>query len=252
METARTVNRNRFLATAQSYEGYTANPDKTNVFGAQTGYNGTPWAGSYVDVIARESGILLPALVYPPAGLQVFERTRKIRRFSKPQPGDLVFYAFPTDGDFSVPHVGIVTDTEHYRTYGVFKALEGQTATGYARGNQAKNGVYTRIRYEMDVLAFVKVDFHNTVILEPNESAPTVSLAQVTSGKNPEAVEIVQTALASLGIGREFRRGTWNALMTSAYAAWQRQIGFVSPTGKPTMDDLLRLGRETGHFNAVD
>lgn len=246
------------VEAASSYVGYTAKANKVSTFGAQTGTNGLNWDGAFVDVVTRDSGLLLPACIYTPAALAAYIRTRRI--FHAPKVGDIVFFAFAADDgeELAAPHVGIVTDVSRWKSHRSFKTVEAQVSSGQPRGPQDNNGVYERTRYESDVLAFARPKLRRRASeAEPastDSGVPTVLPAYLTrcttaskaSTANPEhrkAVELVQTALAQEVGLREADRGIFNAKTVTALAAFQRSIGHVNADGTPDDASLAELAR---------
>ena len=262
MSRTTTENRKRLLDAAEGYVGYTAKAGKANVFGATTGYDSLYWGGSFLDVIARESEVEMPSLAYPATALAAFVADGRLR--TNPLPGDIVFYAFNAPGEphFSVSHVGLVTDITGWKPQSTFKAIEGQTSSGLARGSQEPNGVYERIRYSTDVLVFARPRYKK---MTPFPEANTVEEGKLLvrpsklvtvsgTGKPAPEVEAVQRALAQRVPLRNAARGVFDKQTASAYASYQRLIGYVGPdaTGKPDIASLVRLAHETGLFTAKE
>lgn len=244
----------RFIAQARSHLGYRAHPGMVNQYGGLVGYNGLPWSGAFVDVVARETGIILPACVYSPSGLAEFSKQGRVH--TRPRPGDIVFYSFATGeaGDFGMPHVGIVTEVTDWDRHGRFKAVEGQTGSGLARGNQSKDGVFERVRFEHDVLAFARPEWKRLAPASSDfreeDGRPELKFASIRVDKRNPAVEQIQLALGVKCGLRNANRGMWDGPTRAAYARWQRAIGYVGKdvTGMPDSDSLERLGRETGYW----
>lgn len=240
---------------ASEYIGYTAKANRSSTFGQQAGVNGLNWDGAFIDVVAKESGVLIPSCTYTPAALAAFIRTG--RTFHVPKAGDIVFFAFATeDGErLAAPHVGIVTDVTAWKKHRSFKTVEAQVSQGTPRGNQDINGVYERIRYETDVLAFArpaKRGLPTGDMKGLSDGLPKVLPAYLTrclsaakaataSAEHRKAVELVQTALATEVGLREADRGVYNGKTRSAFAAFQRSIGYVDPDGLPDATSLRML-----------
>ena len=148
--------RDRFLEEARSHLGYKTRPSGLSDFAAQTGYSGhaIPWSGSFVDVVARSAGLIIPSCVYSPSGLAEFVAGERI--VSQPAPGDVVFYSFPTLEQFGMPHVGIVARAEEFMQTGRFVAIEAQVASGLPRASTDRSGVFERVRSRHDVIAFAR------------------------------------------------------------------------------------------------
>jgi len=173
----------------------------------------------------------MPSCVYTPSGLGEFAARRRV--VSEPEPGDIVFYVFPTTDQFSMPHVGIVTDVIDYNSTGVFIAIEAQVASGLPRASTDRTGIFERHRWKYDVMAFARPEFR-----------------LVRPGKKNSDVQTVQNALVEVAGLTDFSAGAFDATTQRAYSRWQRQIGYVYPdcTGVPDKRSLKVLGDRTGRF----
>lgn len=239
-----------FIKCAESHLGYTARPGLLSHFGATVGYDGLPWAGAFVDVVAREAGLGLPACVYTPSGLAEFISRRAWR--PDPKPGDVAFFSFSVDGLFNMPHVGIVTGTDEWRRTGRFETIEAQVESGLPKGSKLNDGVYRRVRWSSDVLGFGRPNFRQRRTKENQVSGPAIRLTHVNGKKPNRATETVQLALAvKVGL-RNYRAGVLDSQTRAAYARWQRVIGYtgLDASGIPELHSLQRLGRDTGLFSA--
>ena len=236
--------RNKFLETASSHLGYVARAGMQSVYGGTVGYQGNVWSGAFIDVVARETGIELPACVYSPSGLAEFIYQR--RWHARPRTGDIVFYTFPTNELFGMPHVGIVTDTREWR-HGRLEAIEGQTASGLAKGGQLNDGVYRRVRHRHEVLGFGRPGF--TPIKGGTDVAdiPNIKLAHLQSKRRHASIALVQRALAQT-TGLHAITGVIDGETTSALRRWQRSIGCLDGE-LLDLPSLRRLGRDTGTFS---
>jgi hypothetical protein len=80
-----------------------------------------------------------------------------------------------------------------------------------------------------------------------------VKISNLRPGKRNAQVERVQVALSVKTGLRNAQRGSWDGLTSSAYAQWQRMIGYAGSdaTGMPDQSSLSRLGRETGYFRVT-
>ena len=232
---------------ASAYTGYTAR-DVNNTFAISTGYTGGfQWDGSFIDRVLQDAkaASVLPSHVNTATALAYYVKNGYLR--SKPLPGDLVFYAFPTASgtvSFDPPHIGVVTDTSKWKTASAFKAVEAQVNSGLPKGDATNNGVYERTRYATDVLAFVRIP--NRLLLAQTTdteelataAAPNIRSAhfdRCVPGKaataKPEfrkSVETVQLALAQHpGVQlQNANRGVYDAQTKAAIAAFQRLQGF--------------------------
>ena len=271
--------REKFIQVAKSYLGYVAGPMLRNQFGERVGYNSQPWAGAFIDVVAREAGLHLPSLVQSSSGLAELARNGLVR--SKPMPGDLVFFSFPSENAasaFAMPHVGIVIDVRELKSTGRFLTVEGNVRPANAKYGQDTDGVHQRVRYQEDVLAFVSPKFNRSglqlkgpvklliklstklssktarleaLALEEAARAPKdVVTAALKPGLRNRSIEVVQLALAVTVNLKSATPGVWDAATANAYARYQRRIGYVGTDASGNVDrsSLQRLAAETGLF----
>lgn len=266
---------NRFLETASSYLGYQAGPMMRTVFGERVGYNNQPWAGSFIDVVAREAGLHLPSCTYSSTALSAMLSDGRQRMH--PQPGDLAFFNFPSENagsPFAMPHVGIVTDVREFVKTGRFATIEGNTRSTNPKMNPGIDGVFNRVRHGRDVIAFIRpraqkkpsrpgqllikllISFGLAARLETTqlEEAARANIEVVPAALAPrlrnKQIEVVQLAL-SVTVGlKECNRGQWDSMTEAAFISFQRLIGLNGPQadGIPTAPVLQRLASETGLF----
>lgn len=245
----------RFLETAHSHLGTRFRTGTLSSFAQRVGYAGhdIPWSGAFIDCVARDSGLLLPACVQTAAGLAEFVRADRVTE--KPRPGDIVFYAWPTVPGFGMPHVGIVYDTERYATGHTFTAIEAQVNSGLPKASKDRDGVFLRTRVRNDVLAFCRPEFVALEKTRPGQgqdskTAAKVSIRRLGISKATADVEIVQNALRMKCALEGFTPGRYDAHTRLAMARWQRMVGLVGDdsSGEPELNSLERLGRETGLF----
>jgi len=251
--------RDAFLTEAREHLGATSRPGRENPYGQATGYNGLPWDGSFIDVVARRSGVSdsLPRVVYTPAGLADFLRSGRVR--TRPQPGDVVFFTFSTGQGFESPHVGIVTDTTGWDSHRRFKCIEGMTDSGNPKAQFSADGVYERIRYSTDVVIFGRPAwgrnfFRRVTGLPGGGNLVSVSAVQPGNRKPLAQVRRVQDALVlqvSLGA---FQDGIFDGSTKAAYSAWQRRLGYVgnAASGFPDLSSLRILGEVSGIFTVAE
>jgi len=250
MAKATDIQRAGFIEAAEKYTGYQCRPGNVSSFGGLTGYQGLPWDGSFIDVVAREAGVSLPACVYSPSGLAEFINGR--RWHAKPQPGDIVFFTWSTGEKFGSPHVGIVTDTTDWQLRRQFRTIEAMTDSGLARSSKIADGVFPRLRHGYEVLGFGRPDFRQ----RPggaNEIAggqPEIRFEMLRPGRANADIQRVQLALGIKCGLRNVQPGKLDGSTIAAYARWQRMCGFVGSdaSGIPDIDSLVRLGRETRCF----
>lgn len=242
--------RDEFLRLARSHLGYQCRPGNNSTFGGLTGYQGLPWDGSFIDVVAREASLRLPSCIYSTAGLAEFIKNRRWRE--RPQPGDIAFFTFSTGDDFGSPHVGIVSDVTDWQTLGRVRVIEANVNSGLPKGVPVNDGVYERTRYNFDILGFGRPDFRQPAIsdIKNADGQPVIRFSNLQPGKRNKDIEKVQLALAKTVSLRNAKQGALDGQTIAAYARWQRQIGIVGSkaNGIPDSGSLTRLGRETGCF----
>ena len=266
-----------FIATARKYNGYTSELLGRNMFGQRVGYDSQPWAGAFVDVVAREAGLDLPSFTYAPAGLAACIRSGNITR--TPKPGDIAVFAFSSNSAsaFGSPHCGVVTDTRNFKRTGEFLTIEGDTiGTGV---HQNKNGVHQRIRTSNEVLAFCRpvssrIDGPHLLMklvqkltgagpdrvelqtINEAASLPTeIRLPKLVTARTRNSdIERVQLALSLVTDLKGADRGKWDGATASAFANFQRSIGRVGSdaSGMPDLPTLQRLSKVTGLFKIAE
>lgn len=253
-----------FIAAAEKHIGYQARPGKLSTYGELVGHQGCSWAGSFIDVIARHVNLKLPAVVQTNVALAEFIRSSRI--YKNPKPGDLVFFNFSQSDDYGMPHVGIVTDVQHFTKHGMFQTIEGETSPGMPKGSQLNDGVYKRNRYAYDVLAFARPNFKRTFSNEAAAQAsssdpgklptktPVIRSSILRPGVRHPSVVHLQLALAAVVGLRGANRGELDHKTMAAVANFQRTIGYVGSeaNGIPDVPTLNRLSMETGSFTAAD
>lgn len=272
MKLRRPAREHPLVAAAFAYLGYTAKGGNQSIFGAETGTNGLHWDGAFIDIVTRDCGLLLPAHVYTASALAVYTRTGRL--FRNPKVGDIVFFAFPagTASELDAPHIGIVTDVNGWKMHRTFKTIEGQVSSNQPKGNGEHNGVYERVRHEMDIISFARPALRKRFDKgEGHESSATATngvrvvtahLSRCdTAAKSASAtaaqrlsVETVQLALAETVGLREADRAVFNHKTVAALAAFQRSIGYINPTGTPDVRTLIELNNRslTVNFSCKD
>lgn len=268
----------RFTETASAYIGYQAGPLLRNQFSERVGYDSQPWAGAFIDVVGRESGLHLPSFVYTGTALAELVRNGLIR--STPLPGDVVFFNFASENGgtpFGMLHVGIVVDTREYVTTGKFLTVEGNVRPANPKYGQDTDGVHQRVRHHGDVLAFARVTTGRTqrpgqlltkliaklsptarleaaAFEEAAREQKTVVTAALKPGLRNRQIETVQLALGvTVGL-KSATPGIWDAATVNAMARYQRSLGYVGTdaSGTPDRSTLQRLAADTGLFQVED
>ena len=263
-----------FIAAARKYVGYTSGLLGRNEFGLTVGYDSTVWSGSFIDVVARESGVDLPSFTYSPAGLAESIRRGNISRTARV--GDIAIFNFAsasghTASAFNAPHCGIVIDVRELKTNGRFLTIEGNV-TG-STSHQQQDGVHQKIRYVTDVVVFcrpaLKKDGEHLLTklykkftgrapgkLELSEIQQAASIQEavhlkmIRGNTRNRSIELVQLALSQVTDLTNCERGKWDGSTQAAFASFQRSIGRVGSeaTGEPDLNSLTRLSTKTGIF----
>lgn len=270
-----------FLATARKYIGYQSELLGRNAFGNRVGYDSQPWAGAFIDVVAREAGVQIPSFTYTPAALAEFLRSGNVSR--TPRPGDIAIFNFPSVSNqgpaasaFHMPAAGIVTDVRELRTNGRFLTIEGNS-TGMSN-YQDKDGVHQRVRHLTDVVIFCRPEefqarsirrllqlltklgkklrgqlpdkLELSGLEELTSKQETVRLRNFKPGTRNRSIEIIQLALSQVTDLQGAERGKWDAASTAACARFQRNIGRTGLEATGTLDipTLQSLSQVTGLF----
>jgi len=242
------------VSAARTALGYTAQADRNSKYGARVGHPNKDWSGAFLDVLAHEAGVDLPACVYPPNAMaQFFHVPRgavRNRIRQRPARGDIVFLATPVSpGDpFAAPQVGLVVDTFDWDPDQMVTVIQGQAGTGHAQ-------VVERSVYVSDIICFARPTYKTRAAGYTGETKglPTVRPSHFVYGKRNSWVEIVQLALATtLTDVSELERGMFDEKTRSAYARWQRSLGLVGvqASGQPDTYSLGQLAARTGTFRA--
>lgn len=261
---------------ASSYTGYTSR-DVNNTFAISTGYTGGfQWDGSFIDRVFKDASAAssLPSHVNTATALAFYIKNGYLR--SKPQPGDLVFYSFPTASgtvSFDPYHVGVVTDVSKWKTASAFRAVEAQVNSGLPKAASEENGVYERTRFATDVAAFVRIPNRLLGVSTQDQRVPAATAAtsnirtahfdRCVPGKaqtaKPEfrkSVELVQLALSEHpGVRlQNADRGVYDRQTRSAIAAFQRLEGFKPEecTGQANVKTLEALAKKFEFFQVID
>jgi hypothetical protein len=125
------------IATAEigTVEGPKDNETK---YGKFTKADLQPWCGSFVNWCANEAGVKIPNTVYTPSGAQAFKKANSWidGDLADPEPGDIAYFDFPSDGVDRISHVGIVAVDNGD---GTVWCVEGNTS-GDPKGSQRNGG----------------------------------------------------------------------------------------------------------------
>jgi hypothetical protein len=237
------------VASAEAWLGYVAPPNGRTVFGERTGYDGNIWSGSFIDFVFKEAGVTIPSCVYSPSGLAEFYKAGRVKM--RPQPGDIVFFVFPTGETFGTPHVGLVADTSRYRTDGLVGTIEANVNSGLPKSDTSVRGIFRRVRSQHEIIGFGRPTYRPVVKKASTGQRALVQLEHIRPGRRNTSVGLVQLALnkvtGSLG---KITPDLFDGSTQHAYARWQRIIGYVGEraNGVPDEASLRLLGETTGIF----
>ena len=129
----------RLIEVATAEIGTIEGPkDNETKYGAYTKANFQPWCGSFVNWCGNEAGVKIPNTVYTPSGAQAFKKAGSWidGDLADPEPGDVVYFDFPSDGVDRISHVGIVVGVN---TDGTVDVVEGNTSSD-KKGDQRNGG----------------------------------------------------------------------------------------------------------------
>ena len=132
-----------FLQIARAEIGTIEGPKENETkYSAYTKANFQPWCGSFVNWCGNEAGVKIPNTVFTPAGVTAFKKAKawEDAETATPQPGDIVYFDFPSDGVNRVSHVGIVLKDNGD---GTVTCVEGNTSSD-KKGDQRNGGEVAR------------------------------------------------------------------------------------------------------------
>ena len=112
--------------------------DNETKYGAYTKANFQPWCGSFVNWCGNEAGVKIPNTVYTPGGAAAFKKAGSWidGDIADPEPGDIAYFDFPSDGVDRISHVGIVIKDNND---GTVWCIEGNTSPD-KKGSQRNGG----------------------------------------------------------------------------------------------------------------
>lgn len=240
------------IKEAERWLGFQARAHNSTPFGELAGYDGQVWSGSFIDYVFFNAGLVIPSCTQTGQGLGEFIKQRRV--YKNPQPGDIAFFNFATDGRFGMMHIGLVKDTRRWKTDGLVQTIEGQVNSGLPKGDPAQTGVFERVRSKHDIICFARP--------AQNRLRPGISLKKQTGGLgkiNAETVKpgrrnknigLVQLALTkTVGLGH-VTPDMFDSETQRAFAHWQRIAGYVGndATGIPDERSLRALGSRSRVF----
>ena len=112
--------------------------DNETKYGKFAKANFQPWCGSFVMWCASEAGVKVPNTVYTPSGAAAFKKSGAWidADVADPEPGDIAYFDFPSDGVDRISHVGIVIEDNGD---GTVWCIEGHTSSN-KKGSQRNGG----------------------------------------------------------------------------------------------------------------
>ena len=129
----------RLIEVAKAEIGTIEGPkDNETKYGAFAKANFQPWCGSFVMWRANEAGVKVPNTVFTPGGAAAFKKAGAWIdcEVADPEPGDIAYFDFPSDGVDRISHVAIVVaDNED----GTVWCVEGNTSPT-DKGSQRNGG----------------------------------------------------------------------------------------------------------------
>ena len=130
----------RLIEVALAEVGYIEGPkDNETKYGKFTKADFQPWCGSFVMWCANEAGVKIPNTVYTPGGAAAFKKAGSWldADIADPDPGDIAYFDFPSDGVDRISHVGIVVEDNGD---GTVWCVEGNTTGEGKKGSQRNGG----------------------------------------------------------------------------------------------------------------
>jgi hypothetical protein len=130
----------RLIEVALAEVGYIEGPkDNETKYGKFTKADFQPWCGSFVNWCGNEAGVKIPNTVYTPGGAAAFKKAGSWidGDVADPEPGDIAYFDFPSDGVDRISHVGIVVEDNGD---GTVWCVEGNTTGEGKKGSQRNGG----------------------------------------------------------------------------------------------------------------
>jgi hypothetical protein len=130
----------RLIEVALAEVGYIEGPkDNETKYGKFTKADFQPWCGSFVNWCGNEAGVKIPNTVYTPGGAAAFKKKGAWidGDVADPDPGDIAYFDFPSDGVDRISHVGIVVEDNGD---GTVWCVEGNTTGEGKKGSQRNGG----------------------------------------------------------------------------------------------------------------
>lgn len=122
------------LLTAWREVGYQEGPrDNETKFGKDLRNNFVAWCGVFTNWVCKQAGVKIPTTYYTPYGAAAFQKKKAWYTWkggTVPQPGDILYFDFPSDGIERISHVGICVRT---LPNGRVLTIEGNTGSSDPR-----------------------------------------------------------------------------------------------------------------------
>jgi hypothetical protein len=170
----------RLIQVAKSQVGYIEGPkDNETKYGAYTKANFQPWCGSFVNWCGNEAGVKIPNTVYTPGGAAAFKKAGAWidGDIADPEPGDIAYFDFPSDGVDRISHVGIVIEDNED---GTVWCIEGNTSSKKS-GSQRNGGEAckqlrafkkNKAGIQVSIVGFGRPKFKSGAAAKPGAPAP--------------------------------------------------------------------------------
>lgn len=215
--------------------------------------NGQPWCATFLVAGLKVNDVPMVAgtdTAFTPTMQKAFKRARRLH--DEPRAGDIGHVFYPNLDGGRIGHVFFVERVE-----GDFV----QTIEGNTNRNASRTGIGVfrhrrRWRNSSSIRGFgrplyAKAAARPVVHLSNVVFASTVNpIAPQGSASRPEDVRIVEAALLAEGLlSRSYAKdGSFGSLTLTAYAQWQRKLGFTGDDadGTPGLESLRKLGKRHG------
>lgn len=236
------------VEAARKQVGYRSQPERRSAFTDRTEHTGKPWNGVFLQYILTTAFNSEPEVnfVSTVTALGYYVQRNGVRtKVRTARPGDIVFFNFATDPArwYEQPHAGVVTEIS---SDGSFRTVEGETGPGVPQGSQLVDGVFERVRYQTDVLGFVRPAPRKAASAAVAEPARLRMSYFESNGKTvARAVETVQVALNRVRPAWSFNRGKRDGLFKSTLGLYGRETGTVTARGEIEPRVLKRLADDT-------
>ena len=186
----------RLIEVATAEIGTVEGPkDNETKYGKFTKADFQPWCGSFVNWCGNEAGVKIPNTVYTPGGAAAFKKAGNWidGDVADPEPGDVAYFDFPSDGVDRISHVGIVVADNGD---GTVWCVEGNTS-GDPKGSQRNGGeVCKKLRaYKKNVMVsivgFGRPKFGKSAVTASKPSSGSASKSTKVNPKIQAAIDLL-------------------------------------------------------------